>query len=72
MDVTTMPIIGRVITVEIPGLMRSMTYDVVKIIVRKEATYYVTNRFQKIHADGSLEPLVIVNVLVAEYIPIGG
>lgn len=66
------PVIGKVVINEIPGLMRSVTYDVVRIIVRQEATYYVTNQIVKVRHDGSPEPLVIVNILVAEYIPIGG
>lgn len=80
MDVTAMPIIGKV-TVDIHGhnannpaekIHLHDVYNVVKIIDRPEGRYYVTNIIFKVHNTGYLEPLVISSLIATNYEPIGG
>lgn len=80
MDVTAMPIIGKV-TVDIHGYNANNpaekihlhdVYNVVKIIDHPEGRYYVTNIVYEKHSDGYIEPLVISDLIATNYEPIGG
>ena len=64
-DVTSMPIIGRVITKPI-GPFEAGEYDIVEIIDTPKGPIYVANRWYK---EWKRIPQLIHNELVGEWIP---